>query len=81
MRCESGPCESGMSPDCTGLAVHSHHRKMRSQGGTDEEANILHVCMPCHSVIHSGPEKSYNLGHLVKSWQQPEDVAVVTVNR
>ena len=70
-----------MSPDCTGTAVHRHHRKMRSQGGTDEEANIEQVCLACHDYIHAHPAKSYNLGQLVKSWQEPEDVAVVTVNR
>ena len=74
-------CESGMSPDCTGTAVHRHHRKMRSQGGCGCDANIMRVCMNCHEAIHHSPEKSYNLGQLVKSWQQPEDVAVVTVNR
>ncbi len=74
-------CESGMSPDCTGTAVHRHHRKMRSQGGTDEEANKMNVCPNCHLAIHASPEKSYNLGQLVKSWQDPNEVALVTVNR
>lgn len=77
----TGPCESGMSPDCTGRAVHSHHRKMRSQGGTDEDANLLRVCASCHGEIHNHPEKSYNLGQLVKSYREPDDVAVVTLNR
>lgn len=77
----NGRCESGMSPKCSGQAVHSHHRKMRSQGGEGGEENRLRVCLECHSEIHAHPEKAYNLGQLVKSWQDPGDVPVVTVNR
>ena len=69
MRCEPGPCESGMSPDCTGRAVHAHHRKLRSQGGGDEDANRLNCCPNCHLAIHAKVEMAYNMGQLVHSWQ------------
>lgn len=72
-------CESGMSPDCTGQAVHSHHRKMRSQGGDDDPENKMNVCSFCHLAIHASPAKAYAMGQLVKSYDDPAEVAVVTI--
>ena len=36
--------------------VHVHHRKFRSRGGTNSRDNLIHLCEPCHSFIHSHPE-------------------------
>lgn len=62
-----GHCEIKISPECTGKYEHSHHRKMRSQGGTDRVENILGLCSHCHAWIHANPNVSYTLGWLVKS--------------
>lgn len=35
-------------------ALHLHHRKMRSQGGTHEAANLNALCLTCHDEIHLG---------------------------
>ena len=75
----NGPCESGMSPDCTGRAVHLHHRKLRSQGGTADPSSTMKVCAFCHGAIHASPAKSYAMGQLVKSWQDPAKVSIVTI--
>lgn len=67
----NGPCEARASAECTGRADHSHHRKLRSQGGDDSTANILKVCWRCHHTIHANPAESYEQGWLVKSWDTP----------
>lgn len=58
--------------------MHRHHRKRRSQGGTDDETNIMLVTPEQHTWIHDNPEKAYELGWLVKSWQDPATVPVLS---
>lgn len=53
---------------CGEPAVHKHHRKMRSQGGLDDPANLAALCLGCHTHIHANPKESYEQGWLVKSW-------------
>ena len=53
---------------CHSLSAHAHHRKRRSQGGTDEPDNLLAVCASCHDRIHAFPEWAYANGWLVHSW-------------
>ena len=48
-----------------------HHRKLRSQGGSDEPANLLSVCAFCHEWIHHNVEDAHNMGWLVRSWETP----------
>ena len=49
-------------------------------GGTGDEdilyglANLVSLCASCHQDIHAHPEKSYEEGWLVHSWESPEDV-------
>lgn len=57
-------------------AVHTHHRKLRSQGGGDEKSNLLRVCSDCHLAIHANPSESYARGLLVHSWADPALVEV-----
>ena len=57
--------------------LNIHHRKLKSQGGTDELTNLIAVHFRCHSSIHLSPERSYELGHLVRSYEEPADVPVV----
>lgn len=56
---------------CTGRAVHTHHRKRRSQGGDGSPANLLAVCLNCHQQIHDHPALAYERGWLVHSWDEP----------
>ena len=56
---------------CGKQAVHTHHRKLRSQGGGDEKTNLLRVCLDCHTWIHANPSESYARGLLVHSWADP----------
>jgi len=71
-----GQCEVRCSQACQGKATHVHHRKMRSQGGDNSEANLLHVCARCHLTIHDGPAIAYEHGWLVHSWDEPSSVPV-----
>lgn len=69
-----GLCELG----CGRRAVHTHHRKLRSQGGRHEPANLLHLCLTHHDEAHANPERAYALGWLVRASFDPADVPVVT---
>jgi len=70
------PCDAQVAVDCAGRAVHVHHRKRRSQGGTNDPHNLLKVCVPCHGWIHAHPASAVMKGLLVNSWQNPEEVPV-----
>lgn len=52
-----------------------HHRKLRSQGGKDEVANLVAVCHHCHNLgthsIHLNPEKAKLKGWIVPSFADP----------
>ena len=63
---------------CGKQAVHTHHRKLRSQGGGDEKANLLRVCAEDHVWIHANPSEAYARGLLVHSWADPALVRTFT---
>lgn len=69
-----GRCEARVV--CGGVAaVLMHHRKRAGRVNTEE--NLLHLCNDCHVWIHANPEKSYGLGLLVHSWDNPAGVPVL----
>jgi len=35
-------------------ALHPHHIKFRSQGGSDTEGNLISLCWVCHRKLHDG---------------------------
>jgi predicted restriction endonuclease len=37
---------------CGTAAVDIHHKKLKSQGGTDDADNLIAVCRPCHGQLH-----------------------------
>ena len=57
-----------------------HHIKFRSNGGTDDEENLITLCKECHKGVHVGtvvlnkkPKKSKGLKHathmsIIRSW-------------
>lgn len=63
-------CEARLA-HCEGRASHRHHRRMRSQGGSDDATNTTDLCGACHRQIHANPRWSYQQGWLVPSWQDP----------
>jgi 5-methylcytosine-specific restriction endonuclease McrA len=35
-----------------------HHQKFRSQGGEDSDANLITLCVACHSLLHCASEET-----------------------
>jgi hypothetical protein len=76
---------SGYCERCGGVmaeqAMAAHHRKLRSQGGTDELSNVLAVHHACHNgdtrSIHLNPRKSYRYGYMVFGHQEPLEAPVL----
>ena len=78
-------CMIGIPGVCLGPGTNRHHRKLRSQGGTDDPSNVIEaVCgsgtTGCHGWIHDHPATSYANGWLVKSWDDPEFVPIIPVS-
>jgi 5-methylcytosine-specific restriction endonuclease McrA len=58
----------GMCEICgTYAAAERHHRLRRSQGGGNELDNLLHLCPPCHGIVHAYPVLSYEHGWLLRN--------------
>lgn len=53
--------------------VAVHHRKARSQGGTDESDNLVMLHDPCHLDAHRFPSLARERGLVVPSWGDPSD--------
>ena len=51
-----------------------HHRQLRSQGGRHEVANGILVCLWCHGLIHGNVAAAILSGHIVSSWDHPDEV-------
>lgn len=63
-------CEARLQK-CQGRAQRiPHHRKLRSQGGTNSLANLLAVCWSCHDYIHRNPAWSYDHKFLLHSYDE-----------
>ena len=75
VRRSGGCCEAGIHPDCDGAAAHMHHRQLRRHGD-NTAANLLAVCVYCHSWIHAHPAAARDFGLIVRSWENPADVKV-----
>jgi 5-methylcytosine-specific restriction endonuclease McrA len=55
-----------------------HHRKLRSQGGSNDEVNLALIHRRCHAWAHMNPEQAYILGWLVHGWSDPAEVPITT---
>lgn len=60
-----GRCEVRRHPDCTGRAEHAHHMRLRSQGGSDDPANLLAVCHLCHEWVHGHRAEARAAGWII----------------
>ena len=63
-------------------ATEIHHRKHKSQGGSDRPENLLHVCgwgnhTGCHGLAHTDEDR-YKFGWAIRSGvQRPAEVEVL----
>lgn len=69
-----GLCEARAASNCFGRGSMLHHRRRRSQGGSDDPANLLWVCAICHSLIHGLPGLALERGWLISGFacEDPE---------
>ena len=70
-----GICEARISSNfpspsrCDGRASVVHHRQRRGIGSDPHAlSNLLHLCGPCHNLIHREPEWSREQGYIVSSY-------------
>lgn len=59
-----GRCEF---TDCENRSVHCHHKRRRSQGGTNDDGNLVDLCLAHHEHIHANPAWSAERGWIVMS--------------
>lgn len=68
---DSGQCQGskyGLDHHCTTwLPVAVHHKRRRSQGGSNELDNLETLCVQAHTWTHEHPAWAYEVGLLVKS--------------
>ncbi len=51
---------------CTDKAVTLHHLKLRSQGGTNDDENLIPICRRHHIRLHNHPAEAAKLGLIVR---------------
>ena len=51
-QCRNIKCNRGYPED--DHALHCHHIKLKSQGGSDDIENLLTLCWECHNLLHAG---------------------------
>lgn len=69
-----GQCEF---PGCRNRAVHAHHKRLRSQGGSDAPENLLDLCHECHEVLHRNPHWANELGLIQRTGDpDPDETAM-----
>lgn len=76
---QRGRCPVCAEPLTVWQPVARHHRKLRSQGGTDEDVNLLLLHDVCHKQVHDTPALSREQGWIVPSWGDPGDWPVHTL--
>lgn len=73
-------CEVGLR-GCFRRANNAHHRKNRSQGGTDDLSNLLLLCgsgtTGCHGWITEHPGEAKRMGWSTWRSDNPADVPVM----
>jgi hypothetical protein len=71
------------SPVCTRQDVTPHHLQFRSQGGSDDDANVAAVCAWCHLLgIHGGRIRAVGSAHRIR-WElgRPSEPCLVVEGR
>ena len=76
-----GRCEARIEGVCSGRHEHTHHRRLRSQMGSDDPSNLIAVCFACHSHIHLYPKEAAELGLIDFTLAEPLSSAVRRVER
>lgn len=72
-----GRCQAGLD-GCRGDGQVVHHRKLRSQGGDNSEANLVLLCTSCHEWAHREVAQAVAIGLIVRGWADPATVSLQT---
>lgn len=51
---------------CDARATQVHHKAGRRVPGANHPSMLLHLCLWCHTEVHSSPEWSYEQGYLIR---------------
>lgn len=75
-------CIAKIAPHCTGEHQQTHHRRPRGMGGssqpdTNQSANLICLCSPCHNWIESNRKQALENGWLVTQAQIPSEELVM----
>jgi hypothetical protein len=65
---------------CPARATVVHHRKLRSQGGGNEWANLLPLCYWHHDAIHRQPAIAHAAGLIVARNEDPKHISVICLS-
>lgn len=71
---------AGARCECCGKPLRArnrHHRKLRSQGGSDAVTNLVLICPACHNTIHNNPEWSKEHGWIVVRGHSPARITLL----
>lgn len=79
-----GMCEMALH-GCLGPATEICHRIKVGMGGrkgpareeSNRLSNLLHGCHVCHMWCHGSPDEAYDLGLMLREWQDPTAEPVV----
>lgn len=61
-------CKAKIEGVCQGRAVHSHHRKTRARGGSNDPVNLVRLCHACHDWVHGHSIAATEMGLLLHAW-------------
>jgi 5-methylcytosine-specific restriction endonuclease McrA len=67
-----GRCERCHRPDHK-VICQAHHKRLRSQGGSDEPDNLAYLCSTigtrqgCHQWVHDNPAEAARDGWIIRS--------------
>jgi hypothetical protein len=56
---------------CRYSKQHSHHRRMKSQGGSDDPSNLLDVYFSCHHEAHHNRDWAHRHGVILTAGDDP----------
>lgn len=64
---------------CGAFFTDPHHTKQKSEGGSDNPANIAHLCRRHHDWAHANITRAHELGLIVFAWEPEHKKPILSV--